>query len=145
MLAGDAAATADALFGEGISYAMLSGVAAAQAIGAWAVGETESLLAYDRRLRAVLAPALDRLDAIARAAEFSITGALLAVRFSGSVRERALDAIAGRRDPFRIDGRCELACACEMHTPAPSALSSPPPSVSTASPHCPRCSMSCAA
>jgi len=145
VLAGDAAGTADSLFGEGISYAILSGVAAAQEIATWADGEVESLLAYDRRLRAVLAPALDRLDWIARAAELSISGALIAVRFSGLVRERALDAIAGRRDPFRIDGRCELACACEMHMPAPAALSFPPTPVSTASRHCPRCSMSCAA
>lgn len=145
VLAGDAAATADSLFGEGISYAILSGIAAAQAIGAWADGETDNLLEYDRRLRAVLAPALDRLDGIARAAEFSITGALLAVRFSGSVRERALDAIAGRRDPFRIDGRCELACACEVHAAARATPSLSHAPVSTASPHCPLCSRSCAA
>lgn len=38
LLTGDAAATADPFFGEGISYAILSGVVAAQAIGDWAAG-----------------------------------------------------------------------------------------------------------
>lgn len=145
VLAGDAAATADSLFGEGISYAILSGVAAAQAIGDWADGETESVLGYDRRLRAVLAPALDRLDGIARAAEISITGALFAVHFSGLVRARAVDAIAGRGDPFRIDAHCELACACAIHAPGPAPHWVPPGTVSTASPHCPRCVAGCAA
>lgn len=111
VLAGDAAATADSLFGEGISYAILSGVVAAQTIGAWSDGTIDDLRAYDRRLRLVLGPALGRLDALARAAEVSITAALLAVRLSERVRERAVDAIVGR-GPFVIDGNCELACVC---------------------------------
>lgn len=43
VLAGDAAGTADALFGEGISYAILSGIAAAQTIGEWADGRLTDL------------------------------------------------------------------------------------------------------
>lgn len=116
VLAGDAAATVDALFGEGISYAVLSGIVAAQTIGDWSDGGIVSLRDYDRRLRAALAPALDRLGAIAIAAEVSISGALLAVRLSHAVRERAVDMIAGRREPFVIDGRSALACTCEIHT-----------------------------
>ncbi len=139
VLAGDAAATADALFGEGISYAILSGVAAAQTIGEWADGTIESLRPYDGRLRAALGPALDRLDSIARAVEFSTTGALIAVRFSSWVREQAVDAIAGRRAPFVIGGHCELACACELHTPEPPALSLASAPASTMSKHCVRC------
>lgn len=145
VLAGDAAATADALFGEGISYALLSGVAAAQAIADWSDGAIDSLGSYDRRLRAALAPALDRLGAIALAAEVSISGTMLAVRLSYRVRDQALDAIAGRRRPFDIDGHCDIACACEMHTSVPTALVFVAPPDSTGSRHCPRCSAACAA
>lgn len=113
-LAGDAAATADAFFGEGISYAILSGVVAAQAVGNWASGELADLRAYDGRLRAALGPALGRLDAIARIADVSPPTALLAIRLSSWARERAVDAIAGRRAPFAIDDSCELACVCGL-------------------------------
>ncbi len=124
VLAGDAAATADALFGEGIAYALLSGIAAAQSVGDWADGAIGSLRDHDRRLRLVMSPSLDRLRMVALAAEASITLALLGVRLSHGVRERAIDAIAGRSAPFAIDGRCELACACGLHAAelAPRAL-----------------------
>ena len=145
VLVGDAAATADTLFGEGISYAILSGVAAAQTIGEWADGTIESLRPYDGRLRAALGPALDRLDAIARAAELSITGALIALRFSGRLREQVVDAIAGRRAPFDIDSHCELACVCDLHAPEAPALSMASAPASTTSRHCERCSVRCAA
>jgi len=145
VLAGDAAGTADALFGEGISYAIVSGIAAAQTIGNWAEGSLTDLSPHDARLRAALGPALDRLDVLARAAEFSITAALLGVRLSGLVRERAVDAIAGRRVPFVIDGDCELACSCELHARGSAGAftasrSAPPPSA-----HCGHCSATCGA
>lgn len=114
VLAGDAAATADPLFGEGIAYALISGIAAAQAIGEWAAGETTDLRAYDARLRDLLGPALRSLGLAALAAEPSMTLAMAAIRVSGLVRDTALDAIAGRRLPFAIDARCELACACDI-------------------------------
>ena len=145
ILAGDAAATADALFGEGISYAIISGVAAAQTIADWAEGSIRGLQAYDARLRAVLGPTLDRLDALARAAELSITGALMVLRLSGRAREQAVDAISGRGGPFDIDGHCALACACELHRLAPPVPigfdRTPVPS----SAHCRRCTTVCAA
>ena len=145
VLAGDAAGTADALFGEGISYAIVSGVAAAQTIGDWADGRLTDLSPYDARLRAVLGPTLDRLDTIARVAAFSITAALLGVRLSGQVRKRAVDAIAGRRTPFVIDGDCELACTCELHARESAGVytasrSAPPPPA-----HCGHCSVACGA
>ncbi|MBI3746312.1 MAG: NAD(P)/FAD-dependent oxidoreductase [Chloroflexi bacterium] len=146
ILAGDAAATADPLFGEGISYAILSGIAAAQTIDAWEDGSIRGLRSYDGRLRAVLGPPLERLDMLARAAEVSINGALFLARLSGRVRERAVDAIAGRRAPFVIDGQCELACACSLHElePPPMALVS-----SKQEPgrfrHCEQCTARCAA
>lgn len=146
VLAGDAAATADALFGEGISYAILSGIAAAQAIGDWTDGKLTDLQPYDARLRAALGPTLDKLDVIARAVELSVTAALLAVRFSARVRERAVDAIAGRRDPYAIDGHCDLACACELHAIESTAMASG--SGASTRPmhgHCRLCSAACAA
>lgn len=145
VLAGDAAATADAFFGEGISYALLSGVAAAQAIDDWAAGAIDDVRPYDGRLRAALGPALDRLDAIARAAELSVSAALLGIRFSAYVRERAVDAIAGRRAPYVIDGHCELACACELHGPDPGSRASGHPSPGAERGHCDRCTAACAA
>lgn len=144
LLAGDAAATADSMFGEGISYAILSGVTAAQAIGDWADGVIPDLRPYDRRLRDVLGPPLGRLHLIARAAELSITAALLAVRVSGLVRERAVDAIAGRRAPFVIDGQCELACACELHASVDPFMSTPRYPARSGHRHCARCSTACA-
>lgn len=114
VLAGDAAATADPLFGEGISYAILSGAVAAQAIELWADAKIPDLRGYDERLRRVLGPALGRLQWVRRAADTSITAALLAIRFSGAVREAAIDAIAGRRPPYRLDHDCSLACACQL-------------------------------
>ncbi len=113
-LAGDAAATADPLFGEGISYAILSGVVAAKTIGDWAAGELNDLSEHDARLRRALAPALDRLGLVARAVETSITLALFAIRYSSWVRESAVGAIAGRRAPFAVDRDCRRACACTL-------------------------------
>lgn len=112
VLAGDAAATADPFFGEGISYAVLSGVVAAQAVGEWATGSLSDLRPYDARLRRALGPALGRLGWMARLAELSALLALTAVRFSPVVREAAIDAIAGRRPPFAPEGQCEVACLC---------------------------------
>lgn len=146
VLAGDAAATADPLFGEGISYAILSGIAAAQTIDEWADGSIGGLRSYDGRLRAVLGPPLDRLDALARAAEVSIAGALFLARLSGRVREQAIDAIAGRRAPFAIDRHCELACACSLHEPEalPMALVSGNQEPARFR-HCEQCTARCAA
>ena len=115
VLAGDAAATADALFGEGISYAIVSGAAAAGAIADWAAGDLADLRAYDARLRRLLGPALGRLDLLGRAADLSISGALLAVAVARPIREAAVDAIAGRRSPFVLDETCPLACLCLLH------------------------------
>jgi len=145
VLTGDAAATADPLFGEGISYAILSGVAAAQAIGDWADGSIPDLRPYDQRLRTVLGPPLGRLHLIARAAETSITTALVAVRLSNQVRERAVDAIAGRNAPFVIDGHCEVACTCELHAMVDPSMRTPRPPSAAHHPHCARCSTVCAA
>jgi len=112
VLAGDAAATADPLFGEGIPYAIVSGIAAADAIADREAGRATDLRPYDRRLRELLGPALHRLELAALAAEPSMTLALGAIRLSGTVREIATDAIAGRRPPFAVDAHCVLACAC---------------------------------
>jgi flavin-dependent dehydrogenase len=112
LLTGDAAATADPFFGEGISYAILSGVVAAQAIGDWAAGSLVDLRPYDARLRGVMGPAHRELRWIAGLAEVSPLLSLAAVRLIPWVREVAIDAIAGRRAPFRPEGQCEAACLC---------------------------------
>lgn len=112
LLTGDAAATADPFFGEGISYAILSGVVAAQAIGDWAAGSLGDLRPYDARLRGVLGPAHREQRWIAGLAEVSPLLSLAAVRLIPWVREVAIDAIAGRRAPFRPEGQCEAACLC---------------------------------
>ena len=112
LLAGDAAATADPLFGEGIAYAIVSGIAAADAIAELEAGRATHLRGYDRRLRELLGPGLRRLELAALAAESSMTLAMGAIRLSRGVREIALDAITGRRPPFAVDAHCELACAC---------------------------------
>ena len=114
VLAGDAAATADPLFGEGISYAMLSGVVAAQAIADWENRRIADLRVYDERLRRVLGPALGRLYWTAWAVEGSLDLALLAVRHSSLVRDAAVDAIAGRGRAFATARDCRLACVCPL-------------------------------
>ncbi|MFV2063364.1 MAG: geranylgeranyl reductase family protein [Chloroflexota bacterium] len=114
ILAGDAAATTDPLFWEGISYALMSGAAAARTIEAWANQRIPDLRPYDERLHQLLGPAFGRLGLVARAAEVSITLALLALRFSPSARAAAIDAIAGRRAPYNFDSDCSLACVCRL-------------------------------
>jgi len=102
VLVGDAAATADPLFGEGIAYALYSAHMAAQAIADWCEGGTPDLRVYDARLRAGLGPLFSRLGQIARAVELSPTAVLLALRTSAAAREFAVDAVAGRRAPFAL-------------------------------------------
>jgi len=114
VLAGDAAATADPLFGEGIAYAIVSGAAAAQAVADWQAGRIGDLRPYDARLREVLGPAFGRLVHAANGAERSMTLAMLGIRLSRWVREMAVDAIAGRRLPFAVDHQCILACTCGL-------------------------------
>lgn len=118
VLAGDAAATADPLFGEGISYAIVSGLAAAQAVTDWDGGRIPDLRGYDARLRTLLGPAMRRLTLAADVAEPSLTLAMAAIRLSPWVRATAVDAIAGRGLPFAIDTDCRLACPCGIaHDP----------------------------
>lgn len=131
VLAGDAAATADPLFGEGISYAMISGAVAAQVVADWEGRRVADLRAYDERLRRVLGPALGRLYWTARAVEASLDLALTAVRHSRHVRDQAVDAIAGRRGAFAVDRDCRFACVCALIgrvCPACRAPSGPGPS-----------------
>lgn len=114
LLAGDAAATADPLFGEGISYAILSAAVAAETVALWAEARIPDLRCYDERLRRTLGPALGRLYWTARAADVSIRAALLAVRWSAAVRSAAVDAIAGRRAPFPPAMDCSVVCLCSL-------------------------------
>lgn len=114
VLAGDAAATADPLFGEGIAYAIVSGAAAAGAVADWQAGRIADLRPYDGRLRELLGPGFGRLVHAANGAERALTLAMLGIRLSRWVRETAVDAIAGRRQPFAVDHQCILACTCGL-------------------------------
>ncbi len=118
VLAGDSAATADPLFGEGISYAMLSGIVAAQTIEAFGDRRLADLRPYDARLRSTLGPALVRLHWTARVVEVLLAPALFAVRQSRAVRETAVDVIAGRSGVFALERDCRLACLCSFRDAA---------------------------
>lgn len=102
VLVGDAAATTDPLFGEGIAYALYSAHMAAWVVRDWGEGAIPDLGAHDARLRAGLGPAFARLGEIARFAEFSATAALFALRASVAARDAAVDAVTGRRAPFAL-------------------------------------------
>ncbi len=104
VLVGDAAATTDPLFGEGISYALHSAGLAAAAAAEWMAGEAPDLRAYDTRLRASLGPAFARLRWVARAVDRSPSVALLLIRASEAARESVVDVVAGRRAPFVLGG-----------------------------------------
>lgn len=101
LLVGDAAATGDPFFGEGISYAMASAVLAARAVRRFADG-TAPLSSYDRALRLTLAPAMRRLTIVAEATDRATTLSLLALRASGWAREEAVHWLAGTAFPFRL-------------------------------------------
>lgn len=103
LLVGDAAATADPLFGEGISYAILSAGLATEVIADMERGTVADLRPYDARLRRAFGPLLRRLGFAAALSERSMALALAAVRLSPWVRTYGVDVIAGRRPPFAID------------------------------------------
>jgi geranylgeranyl reductase family protein len=101
VLVGDAAATGDPFFGEGISYAMASAVLAARAIRRFAEGSAP-LDAYDRSLRRAIGPAMRRLTLVAELADRAPTMSLLALRTSGWARGEAINGVSGTAFPFRL-------------------------------------------
>jgi geranylgeranyl reductase family protein len=103
ILAGDAAATADPLFGEGISFAMHSAVVASATIADMESGAIADLRPFDSRLRATFKPPMRRLRLAVAVADRSPTLALAAVRLSPWVRGYAEDAVSGRGHPFEFD------------------------------------------
>lgn len=103
ILAGDAAATGDPLLGEGIAYAIISGVVASGTIADADAGLLADLRAYDARLRALLGPCLRRLELATAITQRSATLALLAMRLSPWVRNYAVDVVSGRHTPFTLD------------------------------------------
>ena len=101
LLIGDAAATGDPFFGEGISFAMASAVLAANAVEAWASGNGP-LDAYDAALRSTLGPAMRRLTLVSALADRIPTISVAALRFSGWARNEGIRAIVGRGAPFGL-------------------------------------------
>jgi geranylgeranyl reductase family protein len=102
LLVGDAAATGDPFFGEGISYAMASAEIASRAIRAWRDGRIGSLAPYDRLLRAALGPAMRQLSLVAEGSDRIPAAALLALRWSGWIRKGFVEAVAGTSGAFRL-------------------------------------------
>jgi flavin-dependent dehydrogenase len=102
LLVGDAAATGDPFFGEGISYAMASAELASRAIRAWRDGRIGSLAPYDRLLRRTIGPAMRRLAWVSEVADRLPVASLLALRWSGWVRDEAVEAVAGTGRAFRL-------------------------------------------
>lgn len=101
LLVGDAAATGDPFFGEGISYAMASSVLAAEAIQGWAAGRGP-LDTYDASLRRTLGPAMRRLTHVSEIADRLPSLAFLALRVSGWARGEAIRGVAGTSAPFAL-------------------------------------------
>ena len=82
LLVGDAAATGDPFFGEGISYAMASAELASRTIRAWRDGRIGSLAPYDHLVRSRLGPAMQRLLLASGVADRIPAVSLLALRWS---------------------------------------------------------------
>lgn len=104
LLLGDAAATADPFFGEGISYALASAVVASDTVAAWADGQIRDLRAYDTAVRSILEPGLGRLSVVADLVDRWPTAAVLAVRFWPPILRAAADVVVGR-GPWALDAR----------------------------------------
>ncbi len=94
LLVGDAAGTADPLFGEGISFALASAHLAAGAIGRMLKGSSPGLLSYDSDIRAGLGPRMRRLALAARLADLTVALPLAAIRASAHVRRLIAGAVA---------------------------------------------------
>jgi flavin-dependent dehydrogenase len=107
LLAGDAAATGDPLLGEGIAYAIISGVVASQTVADMDAGLVTDLRVYDARLRTLLGPPLRRLELATAGMQWSARLGLLALRWSPWVRTYAVDVVSGRQSPFALDALAE--------------------------------------
>ncbi len=103
VLVGDAAGTVDPLLGEGIAYGMWSGVQAERSIREMATGVAPDLRQFDLRVRQTLGPVFQRLRLASMVADRATSGAVLAFGLSRSLQSSAVDVIAGRRAPFRLD------------------------------------------
>jgi geranylgeranyl reductase family protein len=95
LLVGDAAAAAEPLFGEGISYGMASAAIAARTIDDWASGRIAGLDAYDRRLRTSLGLVMRRAGIVADIADIAPTASMFGLRLIPWIRDNAIRAVAG--------------------------------------------------
>jgi hypothetical protein len=141
VLAGDAAGTADALFGECISYAILSGIAAAQTIGDWAQERLTDFTTYDARPRLDPRPARRPRPghrALGQPGAAGYPAQRTGARAGGRCNRWSAGAVL-------IDRSCKLACACELHPHESTTASTPLPSMPRMHGHCRLCSVACAA
>jgi geranylgeranyl reductase family protein len=86
LVAGDAAGAADPLFGEGIAFALATGVLASRAVGRLLEGAVTDLTGYDRSVRSALGPRMRDLSGAVRLADVSVSVPLAALRISGRFR-----------------------------------------------------------
>lgn len=117
VLVGDAAGTADPLYGEGIAYALASAHVAAATIVEWADDRVPDLSAYDRNVRAVLRPPFSRLAFVARSFQLARRASLVTLRLSRWAQTEAIASLTGSAAPFRLD----VPPGGALHTRAPAA------------------------
>ena len=86
LVAGDAAGAADPLFGEGIAFALATGVLASRAVGELLEGQASDLAGYDRAVRSTLGPRMRDLSGAVRLVDLSVSLPLAALRVSSRFR-----------------------------------------------------------
>jgi geranylgeranyl reductase family protein len=86
VVAGDAACAADPLFGEGIAFALATGVLASRAVDLLLEGKATDLTSYDGSVRSALGPRMRELSGAVRLVDLSVSVPLTALRISGRFR-----------------------------------------------------------
>jgi geranylgeranyl reductase family protein len=86
LVAGDAAGAADPLFGEGIAFALATGVLASRTVGQFLEGRAADLAGYDRAVRSTLGPRMREMSGAVRLADLSVSVPLAALRVSAWFR-----------------------------------------------------------
>jgi geranylgeranyl reductase family protein len=86
LVAGDAAGAADPLFGEGIAFALATGILASRTVGQLLDGQAPDLAGYDRAVRSTLGPRMRELSGAVRLLDLSVSVPLAALRVSARFR-----------------------------------------------------------
>lgn len=86
LVAGDAAGAADPLFGEGIAFALATGVLASRAVGQLLQGQASDLAGYEQAVRSTLGPRMRELSGAVRLVDLSVSVPLAVLRISTRFR-----------------------------------------------------------